>query len=339
MHVPVLLQETIAALSPRAGGRYIDCTLGGGGHSEAILEKSAPDGALLGLDRDEDAVSRCRERLSRFGSRFTAVHADFASVAEVARDRGFAGADGILLDLGVSSFQLDDPERGFSFRANGPLDMRMDRSRGPTAAEWIADRADDPAAIADVLRKYGEEPAAARIARAIAAEQKKEPIAGTARLAGIVEKAVGGRRGAARHPATRTFQALRIAVNDELRQVSSAVEDAISLLADGGVLAVITFHSLEDRIVKRAFAEHVGREISLQQGGSRHEGALPAVENAVKKSVAPSEAETASNPRARSARLRAVRRLPGAGGLDGFRSRPSPSSIFPSTSLFQRRTA
>jgi len=338
MHVPVLLPETIAALAPRAGGRYIDGTLGGGGHAEAILEKSGPDGALLGIDRDEAAVARCRERLSRFGSRFEAVHADFASMADVAAERGFSGVDGILLDLGVSSFQLDEADRGFSFRADGPLDMRMDRSRGETAAEWIAARADDPAGIARVLREYGEEPAAARIARAIAREQAQAPIESTARLAAVVEKAVGGRRGAARHPATRTFQAIRIAVNDELGQVSRAVEAALGLLAEGGVLAVITFHSLEDRIVKRAFAAHEGRDVALQQGGSEWRGELPAVERVTRRPVAPSEAETASNPRARSARLRAARRVPApAGRAAGAAPRISP---FPSpTSLSPRRTA
>ena len=332
MHVPVLLQETVAALAPRAGGLYVDGTLGGGGHAEAILEACAPDGRLLGLDRDEEAVERCRSRLSRFGDRFEAVHSDFASMAGVAAERGFGRVDGIVLDLGVSSFQLDDPERGFSFRADGPLDMRMDASRGETAAEWIAARADDPAAIAEALRDYGEEPAAARIARAIAAEQAKSPIEGTARLAAIVEKAVGGRRGAARHPATRTFQALRIAVNDELSQVSRAVEAAISLLAEGGVLAVITFHSLEDRIVKRAFAAHEGRETALQQGGSRWEGVLPAVRRSPRRPVVPGPRETAANPRARSARLRAAVRV--AAPVS-----PVSGNPFPISAEYSRRTA
>lgn len=313
MHVPVLLEETLAVLAPRAGGRYIDGTLGGGGHAEAVLEKSAPDGILLGIDRDEAAVRRCRERLARFGSRFEAVHSDFASMAEVAAERGFGPADGILLDLGVSSFQLDEPERGFSFRADGPLDMRMDVSRGETAAEWIAARAGDPSGIAGVLRRYGGEPQAMRIARAISSEQEKSPIENTARLASVVEKAVGGRRGRARHPATRTFQALRIAVNDEIGQLERALEAALRLLADGGVLAVITFHSLEDGIVKRAFAAHAGREVSLQEGGSRREGAFPAVERVLRRPASPGPAELSSNPRARSARLRAVRRVCAAG--------------------------
>ena len=309
MHVPVLLRETLEALDPRPGRRYVDGTLGGGGHAEAVLRASAPDGRLLGLDRDPAAIARCRERLAPFGGRFEAVHADFAAIAAVARERGFEGADGILLDLGVSSFQLDEPERGFSFRADGPLDMRMDPTRGPTAAELLAGFAGDPDGLARLLREFGEEPQAGRIARALLAAQEKEPITTTARLAEVVKHACGGRRGAARHPATRTFQALRIAVNRELDQVAAAIEAALPLLAPGGRMAVITFHSLEDRLVKRAFAAHEGREVSLQQGGSRHEGAEPAVRRLWRHAVAPAEAECAANPRARSAKLRAVVRL------------------------------
>ena len=309
MHVPVLLHETLEALDPRPGRSYVDGTLGGGGHAEEVLRASAPDGRLLGLDRDPAAIARCRERLAPFGDRFEAVHAEFADLGGVARAHGFDRVDGVLLDLGVSSFQLDEPERGFSFRADGPLDMRMDPTRGRTAAELIASFGDDAPALARLLREYGEEPDAMRIARAIVREQAREPIVTTARLADIVERAVGGRRGAARHPATRTFQALRIAVNRELDQVAAAIEAALPLLAPGGRMAVITFHSLEDRLVKRAFAAHEGREVSLQQGGSRHEGAEPAVRRLWRHAVAPAEAECAANPRARSAKLRAVVRL------------------------------
>lgn len=309
MHVPVLLHETLEALDPRPGRSYIDGTLGGGGHAEAILRASSPDGRLLGLDRDPAAIERCRERLAPFGSRFEAVHAEFASIAEVARARGFDPADGILLDLGVSSFQLDEPERGFSFRADGPLDMRMDPTRGPTAAELLAGYGDDWRSLAALLRELGEEPQAGRVARAILAEQAKAPIETTARLAETVERALGGRRGAARHPATRTFQALRIAVNGELDQVAAALEAALPLLAEDGRMAVITFHSLEDRAVKRAFAAHEGREVSLPLGGSRHEGAVPPVRRLTRRPAVPSESECAANPRARSAKLRAVERV------------------------------
>lgn len=312
MHVPVLLGETLEALDPRPGRRFVDGTLGGGGHAEAVLRASAPDGRLLGLDRDEAAIARCRERLAPFGGRFEAVHSDFARLGDVARERGFAPADGVLLDLGVSSFQLDEPARGFSFRADGPLDMRMDRSRGRTAAELLDSFGDDWRALAKLLRDFGEEPAAARVARAVLEEHAKARIDSTARLAAVVEKACGGRRGAARHPATRTFQALRIAVNGELEQIEAALEAALGILAEGGVLAVITFHSLEDRLVKRAFAGHEGRDVALQQGGSRWEGRLPAVRRLSRRPVAPSPAECAANPRARSAKLRAVRRLPNA---------------------------
>lgn len=308
-HIPVLLGETIAAISPRTGGRYIDGTLGGGGHAEAVLRAGAPGARLLGLDRDEDAIARCKERLAPFGDRFTAVHTPFSGMAEAAAANGFDAVDGILLDLGVSSFQIDEADRGFSFRADGPLDMRMDRSRGMTAAELLASFGEDWRALAELIRCNGEEPDAGRIARAIIAEQIREPVSGTARLAEIIEKAVGGRRGRARHPATRTFQALRIAVNRELDEVSSALETGISLLAEGGVFAVITFHSLEDRIVKRAFAAHEGREVSLQQGGSRWEGALPRVRRLHRHAISPSETECAENPRARSAKLRAVKRI------------------------------
>ncbi len=310
MHIPVLLKETLSALAPRAGGVYLDCTLGGGGHAEAILEASAPDGKLLGLDRDAQAIERCRERLGRFGARFTAVHAPFAELTDALSRAGFPPPDGILLDLGVSSFQLDEADRGFSFRLDGPLDMRMDRTRGVTAAELLDSFAGDAPGLARLLRDFGEEPQAMRVARAIVAARAKGPIDRTAQLANIVEKALGGRRGAARHPATRTFQALRIAVNDEFGQLRAALESAFAGLAPDGVLAVISFHSLEDRIVKQTMRAHEAREVALPQGGTAIEGALPRVARILRRAVAPSEDECLDNPRARSAKLRAVRRLP-----------------------------
>lgn len=309
MHMPVLLKETLEALAPRAAGRYIDGTVGGGGHSEAILNASSPDSRLLGIDRDPEAVKRCRERLARFGDRFTCVQSDFASMASIAAEHGFEAVDGILLDLGVSSFQIDEPARGFSFMNDGPLDMRMDNSCGITASQLLDTFKDDWRSFASLLREFGDEPAAARIARTILAEHAKSPIVTTAKLAAVIEEAVGGRRGAPRHPATRSFQALRIAVNRETEQVRDGLEAAISLLADDGRLAVITFHSIEDRIAKQTFAAHEGRMVSLQQGGAQWEGREPVVARLSRRPTSPSDDEISMNPRARSAKLRAVRRV------------------------------
>ncbi|MBR1609537.1 MAG: 16S rRNA (cytosine(1402)-N(4))-methyltransferase RsmH, partial [Kiritimatiellae bacterium] len=196
MHVPVLASETLAALAPRAGGTYLDGTLGGGGHAEAVLAASAPDGRLLGLDRDSEAIDRCRVRLAGFGGRFEAVQSPFSRMAEVAAERGWGPFDGILLDLGVSSFQLDDPSRGFSFREDGPLDMRMDRSRGRTAADLIDSFGGDWRGLAKIFSDFGEEPRAGRAARAVVEARAAGEITGTASLAAVVEKALGGRRGA-----------------------------------------------------------------------------------------------------------------------------------------------
>ena len=308
-HLPVMLRETLDGLNVRQGGRYIDGTLGGGGHAEAILRAAGPNGRLLGFDRDPEAIERVRARLAPFGDRFEAVHANFAEMAVPARERGFDPVDGILLDLGVSSFQLDEPGRGFSFQHDGPLDMRMDTTRGETAAELLARLAGDPGALAAILLDYGEEPRAARVARALCEAQSRAPLTSTRQLAETVEKALGGRRGAARHPATRTFQALRIAVNGELDAVAAGLEAGLSLLAPGGRMAVITFHSLEDRIVKRVFAEHVGRWESLQAGGRRRIGSEPAVTAVLRHPAVPGEDEQSSNARSRSAKLRIVERL------------------------------
>ena len=308
MHVSVMLREAVEGLNPGPGKRFIDGTLGGGGHSEELLRRSAPDGRVLGIDRDPSALARAQARLAAFGGRFQSVHANFAAMADAARGAGFDAVDGILLDLGVSSFQLDEAERGFSFQQDGPLDMRMDPTRGETAAELVARLAADPRAFAGLLREYGEEPQAARIARALSEAAAKAPFTSTLQLAAAVEKAVGGRRGAARHPATRTFQALRIAVNAELDSVEAGIEAGLSLLAPGGHMAVITFHSLEDRLVKRLFAEHAGRMESLQQGGERRIGRDPAVLRVTRHPIAPGEEELAANPRARSAKLRIVER-------------------------------
>jgi len=310
MHTSVLLKETLEALNPRAGGAYIDATLGGGGHAEAILSASGPDSRLLGLDRDPDAIQRCRSRLAPFGTRAVCVHAPFSTLPHVAAACGFERADGIVLDLGVSSFQLDDPARGFSFMHDGPLDMRMDTSGGMTAAALLDSLDGDWRRLAGILGDFADEPAAGRIAKAIVAGHARQPITTTRQLADVVEHAVGGRRGAPRHPATRTFQALRIAVNAETEQARDGIEAAIDLLADDGVLVVITFHSIEDRIAKQTLSEHIGRMVSLQQGGQTWTGRQPAVSRLHRRPVSPGADEISSNPRARSAKLRAVRRLP-----------------------------
>jgi 16S rRNA (cytosine1402-N4)-methyltransferase len=286
-HVPVLLEETLEFLAVRPGGLWVDGTLGGGGHAEAVLRATAPDGRLIGLDRDEQALARARARLLPFGARARLEHADYREIPE---RLGAERASGILLDLGVSSLQLDDAERGFSFQREGPLDMRIDRSARGTAAELVNRMRESE--LADLIHEYGEEPFSRRIARAIARAREIEPIQTTTRLAEIVRRAVprGRRRGL--HPATRTFQALRIRVNRELDGLGEAIERAAECLRAGGRLVVIAFHSLEDRAAKQAFRSLATRGFSL----------------VTRKPVRPGEAETRRNPRARSARLRALRR-------------------------------
>ncbi|MFW5920522.1 MAG: 16S rRNA (cytosine(1402)-N(4))-methyltransferase RsmH [Polyangiales bacterium] len=287
-HVSVMVREVIEALAPRAGGVYADATVGGGGHAAAILEASAPDGRLVGLDRDERALEAARARLEPFGERATLVHAEFAALAGVLWDQGTERVDGLVADLGVSSPQLEDAERGFSFSRPGPIDMRMDPSRGQTALELIARTPEKD--LADLIYRLGEE----RKSRAVARHLKRAYEAGeletTEDLRRAVVRAVGPKRGRI-DPATRTFQALRLAVNRELEQLEVLLRDMPSVLEDGGVGAIISFHSLEDRMVKHAF-----------RGDDR-------LAPLTKKPVAPSEGEARDNPRARSAKLRAARRV------------------------------
>ena len=303
-HSPVMADEVVAALAPRAGGFYVDGTFGGGGYSRALL--AAADCRVVGLDRDPDAVARGAKVAAASGGRLNVRHAPFSQMESVVRDLGETGADGVTLDLGISSDQLDDPGRGFSFAADGPLDMRMG-GEGPSAADLV-NTLDEPALTA-ILRNYGEEPEARRIARAIIRARADKPILRTGTLAALIEKVSGPRAKAARiHPATRSFQALRIAVNDELAELARGLAAAERLLKPAGRLAVVAFHSLEDRIVKQFLAARSGRA----GGASRHrpeaESAAPSFTLLHGRAVKPSEAETGRNPRARSAKLRAAER-------------------------------
>ncbi len=307
LHVPVLLEETISRLVTAPGGWYVDGTVGAGGHAAALLAAAGLDARLLALDRDAEALALARDALAPFGDRAVLERASFADLAAVAARHGVRDVRGILLDVGVSSMQLDRPERGFSFLREGPLDMRMDDRQDLTAAQLL--RRLSPDELADVLRRYGEEPMARRIARQVAAALARgEPLETTAQLAELVARAKGGRRGHA-HPATQTFQALRIAVNGELAALEKALPAALDLLAPGGRLAVISFHSLEDRMVKRFMAAHEGRMEALAKGGSRWVGRLPRARRITRKAVAPTPDETARNPRARTAKLRVLERM------------------------------
>jgi 16S rRNA (cytosine1402-N4)-methyltransferase len=290
-HMPVMPREVVALLQPERGGLFVDCTVGLGGHSRALLERGAS--RVLGLDRDADALAIARESLADWGDRVELVHADYRDLPRVLDARGIDGVNGALADLGVSSLQLDAADRGFSFRRDEPLDMRMDRTQGPTAAELLRDV--DERTLADVIFQYGEERFSRRIARAIVQARNETPVETTGQLAGIVRRAVP-RTGYQRiDPATRTFQALRIWVNRELEGLDTFLMAAVERLLAGARLAVISFHSLEDRIVKHLFR-------ALERG----EAALRIV---TKRPLVPSDAEVDANPRARSAKLRAIERL------------------------------
>ncbi len=308
LHVPVLLRETVAALDPRPGGRFIDCTVNGGGHSAAILERTAPDGRLLGLDADPEACAAARERFRDVGDRVQIIQSNFRHVERVARETGFTAVDGILMDLGFSSDQIDSAERGFSFTTSGPLDMRFDRASGMSAADYLATASQQE--IEATLRSLGEEPRARTIAACIVRSRERAPIHTTGELAETVARATGGRQGRI-HPATRTFQALRILVNDELGALQAALPQCLELLRRGGRLAVISFHSLEDRIVKSFFREQAGQSAPDLP---RDFPVVPTARTAslrviTRRPIRPSPEETASNPRSRSARLRVAERI------------------------------
>jgi 16S rRNA (cytosine1402-N4)-methyltransferase len=335
-HEPVLLREVLDWLRPQQGGTYVDCTLGLGGHSEALLSAS-PETKVIGIDRDLEAIAIAKKRLSIFENRFLAVHASFRDLARVLRDTAVAQINGALADLGVSSLQLDRGERGFSFASDALLDMRMDQSEGETAADLVNQL--EERRLADLIFEYGEERGARKIARAIARERERNSIQTTAQLADIVVRAlkIPGRWRI--HPATRTFQALRIAVNHELEALKSFIPEAISALGSGGRLAIISFHSLEDRIVKHSFQRESGRcdcRSGMRDGhavekmrekmtveakdqasaGAAHReiicsacGARNRVRVFTRKPVRASEDEVRRNPRSRSALLRVCERL------------------------------
>lgn len=294
-HIPVLLKETIDALDVKAGGRYVDGTFGRGGHSREIVRRG---GEILGIDRDDEAIAAA--------GGLKVVKGDHGDLERIANENGWNEVDGILLDLGVSSPQLDEAGRGFSFLRDGPLDMRMDRSGGVTAADLV--NFETAERLEEIFREWGEEPRARQIAKAIlrARDEKGVRFERTIQLADFVEGLFGRRGG--RHPATRVFQALRMEVNDEMGGLKRALEGGMRILKPGGRFAIITFESLTDRVVKRFFAAHVGKMRSLQQGGEEWVGEEPRARAVTRKAVVAGEEETGLNPRSRSAKLRVIER-------------------------------
>ena len=308
--MPVLAEEVISMLSPASGSLQIDATLGGGGHTERILEATDPDGRLLGLDADGAAIARVDAALRpRFGDRLVLRRANFRELATVAPEEGFGTVDGLLFDLGLSSFQLADTDRGFGIRAGGPLDMRFDTNRGVPAADLLATL--DADELAALFKRFGEEPNARRIARAIVEARRTAPVATAEELAALVERVSPGNPRVRRriHPATRVFQALRIAVNEELDALQDGLAAAVDLLRPGGRLVVLSYHSLEDRIVKRFLDTERKGCICPPELPVCVCGRLPRLRLVTRPSLTPTDAEIAENPRARSARLRAAERI------------------------------
>ena len=303
MHRPVLLDEVVGLVAVKAGGTYVDGTLGGGGHARALLERAGRAARLIGLDLDPSALEIARQTLGDWADRATLVRANYADMAAVLREVGVARVDGIVLDLGISSDQLDAAERGFSLAKDGPLDMRMNRGEGLTAEDILNTASADE--LARILWEFGEERDARRIAAAVVKERARERIRTTGFLACLVARVKGGQRGRI-HPATQTFQALRIHVNQELESVRRGLAAALDVLAAGGRLTVISFHSLEDRIVKECFKAHAGRWEALQAGGRRWVAEQPEITILTRKPIVASDREVADNPRARSAKLRAA---------------------------------
>jgi len=302
-HAPVMADEVLRYLSVQPGGRYVDCTVGGGGHSLAILENAAPGGLLLGIDADAGALQIARARLQQFADSTLLTSANFRDLAAICRKADFVPVHGVLFDLGMSSFQLADQERGFSFQVDAPLDMRFSESQTVTAHDIVNNYGERE--LADLIWRFGEEPSSRRIARAIVGAR---PVATTTELAAVVSRATGGARRRI-HPATRTFQALRIAVNDELDALASALQQAVDVMGHGGRLVVIAFHSLEDRIVKQ-FMHRESRDcICPPEAPACRCGHRARLRPVTKSAVRPSDKEIAANRRSRSARLRAAEKL------------------------------
>ena len=306
-HVPVMTREVLSALNVRPGGRYVDGTVGGGGHAFAIMEAASPGGTLLGIDRDAEALRVAGRRLERFGDDVRLLQGSFAEMGALCQELSFLPVHGVLLDLGISSLQLGEAQRGFSFQREGPLDMRFSEEQELTAAQIVNEYEVD--ALADVLRRYGEEPKAQRIARLIV---ERRPLQTTTELAKVVEEAVGGRARRQSHPATRTFLALRIAVNQELLSLEAVLPQAYGLLGDLGRLAVLSYHSLEDRLVKQFIRRESSDCLCPPKQPActcNHTAGLRRVSRGA---VRPAPEEVAENPRSRSARLRVAERLPAA---------------------------
>ena len=307
-HVPVMLAEVLSFLKPQRGQTFLDCTVGGGGHALEIIKRIVPDGKLVGIDRDEEAIHAAVECLSQYSENVILEKGNFSDLEAIAERLGIKAVDGVLLDLGVSSHQLDAAERGFSFRYDAPLDMRMDTSQAVTARELINSLSERR--LAELIWKFGEDRWAKRIAKFIVDRRVRRPIQTTSELVEIILAAVPcGARTETIHPATRTFQALRIAVNRELESLQAGLDAAIRLLSPGGRVCILSYHSLEDRIVKEGFAKHAGRCICPPALPGCVCGAEKIIEILTKRPVVPSKAEVQANPRARSARLRAAEKL------------------------------
>jgi len=310
-HIPVMQAEVLALLRPQRGSRLLDGTLGGGGHASALLEATAPDGLLVGIDQDAAALSLAVRRLAEFRQRCIFVHENFSNATAVLRDLKWEGADGVLLDLGFSSLQVEDSDRGFSFLRSGPLDMRMDRNQNLQAADVI--NCSDEETLRRIFREFGEEPAAGALARAVVRERTTAPLQTTIDLVQVIDRVVRRASRPHLHPATRVFQALRIAVNSELDHLSAFLREGYRLLRPQGRMVILSYHSLEDRLVKEAFRRWAATCLCPPRLQVCVCGWSPQVRILTPKPLTPTSEEVARNPRARSARLRAVERLAGEG--------------------------